>query len=79
MEGVFYPLVFPVPPVKCTRNPVSAAGFLDRLNSILLLIQYHIANISARYFYIFAKVYDHAMHNLLKKTASPDKAVKLYL
>ena len=31
MEGVFYPLVFPVPPVKCTRNPVSAAGFLDRL------------------------------------------------
>ncbi len=31
VEGVFYPLVFPVPPVKCTRNPVSAAGFLDRL------------------------------------------------
>ena len=36
MEGVFYPLVFPVPPVKCTRNPVSAAGFLDRLGRALI-------------------------------------------
>ena len=67
----FLAAIFPFSNEKACLGVTAKTDFFYRLNSILLLIQYHMANISARYFYIFKKVYDHAMHNLLEKTASP--------